>query len=152
MRFLRLALLCLGGFAAGCAAAFWWSTAWPVTTYDLCPVAQGPFAPGHPGMAFLPRERAPQASDIEVRMELALEVLATLAAMALIVGIVWGRPQAKSLVTLDAWNMAGLEDTLGPDLGPLRSRLDALETPTAEDGAGAAAKPANRQPRSGPAN
>lgn len=94
---LAMGLACLGSFV------------WPVTVYELFEVAEGPFAPGHTGKAYLPRQREPNVEEIRARLLVLLPALFGVAAAVFVARLLRGPSRAERLVTLEAWNTAGLD-------------------------------------------
>lgn len=92
------------------------SVLWPVTVYELFDVAEGPFAPGHPGKAYLPREREPNFEEIQARLRILVPGLAGVAAVVFAWRVARGPSRSEPLVTLEAWNTAGLDVAKSPSL------------------------------------
>lgn len=112
---LRFTAFVLGGLLASAFLAGAGSFLWPVTTYELCRVAAGPYAPGHPGMAYVPRHGSPTTGDALSRLQIVLPALACLAALALTWRMVRRTRPQSSLLTLDTWNISGLDRAAGPE-------------------------------------
>jgi len=108
---LAMGVACLGSFV------------WPVTVYELFDVAEGPFAPGHPGKAYLPNEREPNVEELRARLYVLLPALLGVAAAVFVLRLSRGSSRGDRLVTLEAWNTAGL-DTTTSDISPSFPRHD----------------------------
>lgn len=83
MRHLRFTLGLLLALGVALGAACVGSVFWPVRVYELFEVAQGPYAPGYPGKAYLPSERAPNVAEMQARLQIAIPALVGAAALIL---------------------------------------------------------------------
>lgn len=117
MRHLRFTLWLLLALGVALAAACVGSVFWPVRVYELFEVAQGPYAPGYPGKAYLPSERAPNVAEMQARLQIAIPALVGAAALILAWRVARRTVRGQRLMTLEDWNTAGL-DRREPDFTP----------------------------------
>ncbi len=109
-RWLRLSLFALIGLTGTAATVCWLCASWPVTTYKLERVAEGPFAPGHVGQAWLPHERPPSSEEVSNRIVVCLASIGICAAVGIVFFVRWYTgPPSTAVGNLTDWNLAGLE-------------------------------------------
>lgn len=131
-RWLRLCLLALFGLTSTVAIICWLCAAWPVTTYQLERVAEGPYALGHFGNAWIPHERPPSKEEISNRIVVCLARLVICAVVGVFFFDRWSsRRPVPAILKLANWNLAGLEDPgrVAPGLNGAKS-LPTSRTPT----------------------
>lgn len=119
--------------AVGVASLASWL--WPVTVYELFEVADGPFAPGHPGKAYLPTQRDPNLDEIQARLRVVVPSLIGGAALVLVWRVARGSGRSERFLTLESWNTSGLD---AGNAAPARPGLRrGLEPPRTPPGSGA---------------
>jgi len=65
-------------------------------------------------MAYIPRRSSPTTSDALARLQILLPALAFSAALAVVWRVGRRTPRQSSLLTLDSWNMSGLDRPAEP--------------------------------------